>query len=506
MQDFNPITKQDYPDPDVIRVDDTYYLLSTTMHFFPGGSLLRSYDLVNWEIVNYIYYDCLDGTSDETLSFDQNIYGHGMWAPTLRYHNGTFYALFVSIGMQKTYLFTAKNPLKTWEKHELKGMFYDASLLFDEDRVFIVHGNRHIRITELDLTTLAAKEGGIDYEAFSDDSDSILGYEGSHFYKINGFYYVFNIHWPRGSVRTQVVHRASSVEGPFTKQLLISDDCGLRGQGVAQGGIVDTPNGMWYGIFFRDQGACGRIPFLTPITWEDNFPVVGKDGKIPDFKAPASTRPGYKYEPLFTDSFAVMKNGTYVPKKQWQFNHIPESGFYSFTENSYSITTNKISTNICQTRNTLTQRTYWNKCSAEVTVDASKINEYDYVGLAVFSSCYGQLSVTKELGVYYLCLITREPDDNIFGAGKNDTLQGELIEKIRLNGPVIRLRIDVDYTDLKDVAVFSYATEKKFEPLTFTHKLAFRLDHFCGSRFALFNYSTRKVGGTAVFTDFKYLK
>lgn len=505
MLDFNPITKQDYPDPDIIRVDDTYYLLSTTMHFFPGGSLLRSYDLVNWEVVNYIYNDELDGTSDEALAFEQNIYGHGMWAPTLRYHNGTFYALFVSIGMQKTYLFTTKDPLSAWEKHTLTGMYYDASLLFDEDKVYIVHGNRTIRITELDLDKLCAKEGGLDIEAYSDTSDSGLGYEGSHIYKVNGFYYIFNIHWPRGCVRTQVVHRASSIEGPYEKRLLIQDECGLRGKGVAQGGIVEAPDGNWYGFFFRDQGACGRVPFLTPITWKDGFPFVGEDGKIPDFPAPASTKPDYKYEPLFTSDFTEKsKDGTLSLKKQWQWNHTPDYRFLELSENSYSITTDKLCGNITQARNTLTQRTYWDGCAAEVTVDASGINDFDHAGLSIFASCYGQLSITRELGEYYLCLITREPDENF--DGRHDTLQGNIIEKVRLDSPVVRLRIDVDFEGLKDAARFSYKTGKRFEMFPFVHKMMFRLDHFCGSRFALFNYSTRRAGGKAVFTDFKYIK
>lgn len=504
MQVINPITKQDYPDPDIIRVDDTYYLLSTTMHFFPGGSLLRSYDLVNWEIVNYLYTDELDGIPSESLTFEQNIYGRGMWAPTLRYNNGTFYALFVSIEAQNTYLFTTKDPLGKWEKKALTGMFYDASLLFDEDKVFIVHGNRHIRVTELDMEKLAPKEGGLDAEVFADNTDSGLGYEGSHAYKINGFYYIFNIHWPRNAVRTQVVHKASSIEGPYEKQILIQDDCGLRNKGVAQGGIVDTPDGKWYGFFFRDQGACGRVPFLTPITWENDFPVVGKDCKIPDFEAPVSTRPNYKYEPLFTSDISEELDGKFVLKKQWQWNHTPEHGFYAIGDNTYSITTNKVSTNVVQARNTITQRTCWDKCSAEVTLDASHINEFDYAGFAVFSSCYGQLSVTKELGEYYLCLITREGTD-VFD-GRYDTLQGNVVEKIRIDNPVIRLRIDVDFEGLKDIARFSYKTKKGFEIFPFQHKMAFRLDHFCGTRFALFNYSTRRVGGVATFSDFKYVK
>ena len=103
---FNPITAMDHPDPDVIRVDDTYYMITTTMHFFPGGEILRSYDLINWEICTYIY-DTLEHTPGELLEGEQNIYGHGMWAASLRYHNGKFYAVFIAHEWDRTFLFTA---------------------------------------------------------------------------------------------------------------------------------------------------------------------------------------------------------------------------------------------------------------------------------------------------------------------------------------------------------------------------------------------------------------
>ena len=95
----NPVTKSDYPDPDVIRVGDTYYMATTTMHFMPGCEILRSYDLCNWEHLTYVY-DKLDSTSRQTLEGEQKIYGQGMWATTLRYHKGRFYICFVADSLE----------------------------------------------------------------------------------------------------------------------------------------------------------------------------------------------------------------------------------------------------------------------------------------------------------------------------------------------------------------------------------------------------------------------
>ena len=146
---INPITKTDYPDPDVIRVGDTFYMVSTTMYFFPGGEILRSYDLVHWEIAAHIF-DAIDDTPAEHLSGTANAYGKGMWAASLRYHDGRFYVLFVSHGQQDTHLYIADAVEGPWEHRRIKGYFHDASLLFDDDgRVFLTSGNMQIHLTEL---------------------------------------------------------------------------------------------------------------------------------------------------------------------------------------------------------------------------------------------------------------------------------------------------------------------------------------------------------------------
>ena len=102
----NPITRLDYPDLDVIRVEDTYYMVSTTMHFMPGCEILQSFDLVHWEHVTYVY-ETLDHTDAQQLKSGQNIYGQGMWAASLRYHEGRFCICFVANDTRKTYLYTS---------------------------------------------------------------------------------------------------------------------------------------------------------------------------------------------------------------------------------------------------------------------------------------------------------------------------------------------------------------------------------------------------------------
>ena len=150
-QEINPITRLDYPDPDVIRVDNTYYMVSTTMHFMPGCEILRSYDLVNWEHASYVY-DVLDSTPGQKIEGEENIYGQGMWAASLRYHKGIFYVCFVANDTGKTYIYSAPSIEGPWKKSYIKGFYHDCSILFDDDdRVYIASGNKYIRLQELDL-------------------------------------------------------------------------------------------------------------------------------------------------------------------------------------------------------------------------------------------------------------------------------------------------------------------------------------------------------------------
>ena len=201
----NPIIWADVPDVDVIRVNDTYYMTSTTMHVNPGVPIMKSKDLLNWEIVNYVY-DILASTDKQTLSNGQNIYGKGSWASSIRYNNGKFYVVFASNDTGKTYIFqTTDIENGPWEKYELAGgVYHDMSLLFDDDgRVYLVYGSGAINIIELTSDATAIKPGGMNktiiQNASAPGGSGGLGAEGSHIHKINGKYYTLISHGHQGA-------------------------------------------------------------------------------------------------------------------------------------------------------------------------------------------------------------------------------------------------------------------------------------------------------------------
>ena len=276
----NPIIWADVPDPSVIRVGDTYYMTSTTMHMNPGVPIMKSTNLVDWEIVNYVY-DIL-GTGDaQTLSNDQDEYGRGSWASSLSYNDGIFYVVFSSQTAGKTFIFQTEDIENgPWERFTIS-FTHDMSLLIDDDGcVYLVHGGGDIRLLELNEDATAIKPGGLNQVIIQDASavasrNVILQAEGAHIHKVNGKYYIFLITWPVGGGRTQICFRSDNITGPYEGRVVLDDS------GIAQGGIVDTPDGEWYAILFGDRGAVGRIPYLIPVTWEDGWPVFGVNGKVP---------------------------------------------------------------------------------------------------------------------------------------------------------------------------------------------------------------------------------
>lgn len=509
----NPVLYTDYPDPDIIRVGNTYYMVSTTMHFMPGGVILRSYDLIHWEIASYVY-ETLDDTPGQCLADNKGIYGKGMWAASLRYHKGIFYVCFVANDTGKTYLYRATEITGPWKKSTIEGFFHDNSLLFDDDgRVYIAYGNREIYITELNEELTAPKEGGLHRMAIKDTGDVILGYEGAHFYKINGKYYLFFIHWPRNGLRTEACFCADSLLGEFTGGDVLSFDLDGIHSGVAQGGIVDTPEGDWYSIMFQDHGAVGRIPVLVPVTWENDFPVFG-GGIAPKTVTANTEKVDYVYEPLWcNDDFMYTpdKNGKVKLKNPWQWNHNPDNTLWSVTEKPgiLRIRSGKCSTNPVQAVNTLTQRTMGPECAAEITLCGKELRDGDFAGLCTLQGDYGFIALTKEAGQTYLVMAEKKPTEGYAGMGSVDREPAKIVAKIPVEIDTVTFRAECDFTQKMDTAEFFYKTEecmetKEFTKLGETHKLYFKLDHFVGCRFGLFLFSTKETGGVAEFSRFRY--
>ncbi|WP_099203855.1 glycoside hydrolase family 43 protein [Scatolibacter rhodanostii] len=505
------ITFADYPDPDVIRVEDTYYMVTTTMYFMPGCEIFRSYDLVNWEHACYVY-ETLDDTPAQMLDGEQNIYGQGMWAASLRYHKDTFYVCFVANDTHKTYLYTAKDITGPWRKQYIEGFYHDNSILFDDDRkVYIMYGNKDVYITELNSDLTAPKEGGFHQCILSDAEKVPLGYEGSHLYKINGKYVAMVCHMPvvNEARKVQSCFVSDSLSEPFSGGIVISDNRGFRNYGVAQGGLVDTPEGQWYSMLFQDVGAAGRIPVLCPVQWKNGFPVFGDYGFVPSQVVCESTHPDHAYAPLYnSDDFVYPPLGSkeICLKQGWQWNHNPNHDLWSITEkpNALRICTGKLCTNMTQAINTLTQRMLFPQCTATVHVDGSGLKNGDFAGFAALQGCYGMLAIEKQEEKFFLTLLTNPPQDKSIWGNKTKNQPGVVTERIEIDTPNVSMKITADFGETRDFARFYYHDREHWVPFGQPFELFFKLDHFTGCRFALSVFSTQQAGGYAEFSSFHY--
>ena len=488
QQAKNPVIFADVPDMSMLRVGDTYYMSSTTMHMSPGVPIMKSKDLVNWKIVNYAY-DVLDTIDELTLRNGKNTYGKGSWASSIRYHNGSYYVSTFAQTTGKTYVYSTKDIEKgPWIESSFKPSYHDNSLFFDDDgRIYMIYGNINLRIVELneDLsgTIVGTDQVLIENTSAPSGPNSSLG-EGSQLFKVKGKYYLFNITWPKGGMRTVVVHRADKITGPWEGRLALQD------KGVAQGGLIDTPDGKWFAYLFRDYGSVGRIPYLVPVNWKDGWPVIGIDGKVPDtLDLPASKGliPGI----VAPDEFNRRKGDRALPLV-WQWNHNPDNKLWSVSQRKgyLRLTTGRIDTIFVAARNTLTQRTFGPESSGSTSIDVKNMKEGDFAGLALLQRKFGLIGVMYNNGTKSIVMVNAQ-------SGKPVEVQS-----VPLAQEIAYLKAECNFRDRADAGNFFYSLDgNTWTSIGTQLKMEYSMPHFMGYRFGLFNYATKTPGG---FVDFDF--
>ncbi len=505
----NPLFYEEFSDPDMIRVGDDFYLTGTTMHSMPGLPVLHSKDLVNWEFVAYAA-EKLDLGPEFRLENGQNIYGQGFWAPSFRYHDGTFY-IFSNVNKHTTQVLSATNPAGPWRHRAMRRSLHDLSVLFDDDdKKYVIWGYRSIQFAELndDLTDIVP---GTQREIIPESAG--MG-EGLHFYKIDGKYFITSA-WYDQRMRMPAA-RADRPEGPYevNQAISIDEDFGLaQGYRLAdmrgtkppydirpgdphatgklslhQGGIIQTPLGEWWGYSMMDYNSVGRLTVLSPITWHEGWPYFGLPGNLtrtprtwvkPKTREPQPIKVPYVRDDEFSGASL---------QPIWQWNHVPVNEAWSLDERKGYLRLHALpATSLWDARNTLTQRAIGPISSPSAVLDISSMKAGDVAGLALFNRPYAWIGVERHDG------------KATFVQFDEQTNRRALAD---LGGTRVWLRADCDF--LKETARFSYSTDgKNFvrlgEPLT----MVFQLATFQGVRYALFSYNTKgERGGAADFDTF----
>lgn len=511
----NPLFYDEFTDPDLIRVDTVFYMVASSMHAMPGLPLLRSKDLVNWEFVTYIF-DKLDLGPEFHLEGDKGIYGNGIWAPAIRYHKGTFY-VFVNVNDHGLQVFSAQDPSGPWTHKNMGGRIYDLGILFDDDdKIYAVHSYDEVKLIEIKPDFSGYVEGS---EKVIIPKNNAMG-EGHHFYKINGKYYIISADYaPVGRMQCA---RADKPEGPYETVVISSRETmgtqrgwwskgygfwsnipnegevmefekpsenGFYAVPLHQGGIVDLPNGEWWGFSMMDVKSTGRLTFLSPVTWKNGWPYFGLEGNLgrsprtwfkPDIGMNTTPITTYKRDDDFSS-----------PKLQpiWQWNHIPVDKKWSLTEKKGMLRLHTLpAKNFMYAKNTLTQRVMGPESNATVVLDVKSLKQGDVAGLALLNVPYywiGVIRTNQGLAIRFYDLVKNQSVD----------------EPILTNRVYLRANGNYD----KDIARLSFSTDGvNFKEVGDDLRLGYQMKTFQGVRYALFAFNTEgKEGGYADFDSFK---
>lgn len=500
----NPIINADVPDMSVIRVGEYYYMVSTTMHLMPGAPIMRSRDLVNWTTISYVFDKLQDHSRYDLIN--GSVYGKGQWATSIRYHNNQFYVLFSPNDLPyKSYIYTAKDPAGEWTLLSRMQHFHDASLFFDDDdRVYVFYGTGDIQELKSDLSGI--KPDGLRKKIFERDAEEYGLLEGSQVIKRDGKYYLLMISmvWDNPDrVRRQVCYRADNIEGPYEKKVILEHSFAGYG-GVGQGCIVDGINDEWYGVIFQDRGGVGRVPMLMPCRWIDDWPMLGdENGKV----LARFEHPIYELKKgegiMGSDNFDAPKMSLY-----WQWNHNPIDDKWSLTERKgfLRLKTARVVENIYQAPNTITQRMAGPKCKAVVSMDVSSMIDGDIAGFCAFNGHSGLISVIKEDSQKRLVMSINDVNFVDQVTKQIGTVDIEKVASVDFTQEKIYLRIDADFNLGQDFASFYYSFDNEnWNKIGCDIKMIF--DHtkfFMGSKFAIFNYATKSLGGYIDIDNFDY--
>ncbi|HET8655564.1 MAG TPA: pectinesterase family protein [Longimicrobiaceae bacterium] len=496
----NPIIFSDFSDPDVIRVGGDFYMTASSFGSVPALPILHSKDLVHWRIVNY----AIDRLPEP--AFDQPQNGNGVWAPSIRYHDGWFW-IFYGDPDRGIYMVKTKDPLGKWNPPVLvraaKGWIDPTPLWDDDGKAYLVHAFAnsragvksilHVNRMSPDGTKLL-DDGKLVYDGHGIDPTI----EGPKFYKRNGYYYIFA---PAGGVPTgwQVVLRSKNVYGPYERRVVMAQGK-TPINGPHQGGWVELANGQGWFVHFQDRGPYGRIIHLQPLTWKDDWPVIGSDPdgdgtgqpvlthRVPNVGAPPSSG-----VPQTSDDFASTRLGL-----QWQWNANPRAAWYALSARPgwmrlFAQPMPDSARNLWLVPNLLLQKFPTPAFLATTEVDPRGLARGEHAGLLVMGMDYAYLAVRRTAdGLELLQARSRDAD-----RGSPETAA----PPVRIGDAPVQLRATVGAGALVQ---FSYSLDgKEFRPIG--EPFQAREGKWIGARVGLFaeRPAGSRPGGHADFDGFR---
>ena len=401
----NPVINADYSDPDVCVAGEDYYLTASSFNCIPGLPVLHSKDLVNWEIVGHAVKEL-----EPKLEFDKPSHGNGIWAPSIRYHNGEFY-IYWGDPDYGVFMVKAKDPAGEWSKPLCvipgKGLIDTTPLWDDDGRCYLVNAYANSRsrfasvIAIRELSVDGTKPIGNPVIIYDGNGTESRTCEGPKIYKRDGWYWVM---FPAGGVPTgfQVAMRSKSPFGPYESKVVLAQGK-TKINGPHQGAWVHTKFGEDWFLHFQDKEAYGRVVHLQPVTWKDNWPVMGidKDGDycgepVTTYRKPKTSGKVQVVNPAESDEFSDTRLGL---QWQWHANYNETFGMPT-AFGSYRVYTHKVSEkfqNLWEVPNLLLQKTPADKFTATTKIRFTSKDQNQTGGLLMMGLDYSGL-VVKRVG------------------------------------------------------------------------------------------------------------
>ena len=401
----NPVINADYSDPDVCVAGEDYYLTASSFNCIPGLPILHSKDLVNWEIVGHAVKEL-----EPKQEFDRPSHGNGIWAPSIRYHNGEFY-IYWGDPDYGVFMVKAKDPAGEWSKPLCvipgKGLIDTTPLWDDDGRCYLVNAYANSRsrfasvIAIRELSADGTKPIGNPVIIYDGNGTESRTCEGPKIYKRDGWYWVM---FPAGGVPTgfQVAMRSKNPFGPYESKVVLAQGK-TKINGPHQGAWVHTKFGEDWFLHFQDKEAYGRVVHLQPVTWKDNWPVMGidKDGDycgepVMTCRKPKTSGKVQVVNPAESDEFSDTRLGL---QWQWHANYNETFGMPT-AFGSYRVYTHKVSEkfqNLWEVPNLLLQKTPADKFTATTKIRFTSKDQNQTGGLLMMGLDYSGL-VVKRVG------------------------------------------------------------------------------------------------------------
>lgn len=503
----NPILYSDYSDPDVLRVGEDYYMTASSFNAAPGLPILHSKDMVNWKLINHAL-----PLQVPIENFNIPQHGNGVWAPSIRYHNNEIY-IYWGDPDYGVYMVKTKDPYGKWDDPILvmegKGLIDTSPLWDDNGDAYLVHafaGSRAgvkslLTVNKMNAEGTKVIDAGIHVFDGHDKHETV---EGSKFYKRNGYYYIFA---PAGGVATgwQLILRSKNIYGPYEEKVVLEQGS-TKINGPHQGAWVDTPNGESWFYHFQDVDAYGRIVHLQPMSWKNDWPVMGQDfdkngigEPVKSFKKPNVGKTYPVETPAETDNFDGFNIGL-----QWQWNannnvvwhaKLPGNNYLRL----FSIKSVADTENLWMVPNLLLQKFPAPSFSAstKITLIPEEAKTGKTAGLIIMGMDYATLSISHDANGYFI-----KQTQSIKAI---DGAEEKVNEETRLKTNHAYFKVEVSAPDA--MCQFSYSENgKNYKKIGKPFKA--QPGKWIGAKVGLFSVSTQeaKRGGYADVEYFKITK